>query len=87
MAGDSVSVRSLFFAVLSADDLVVFLRSQVTSSPGSSPSPSQQQTEPSTQEKRGFTGQLSLDLPAHQCFVTKSFGESESFPAKGKLDE
>lgn len=81
IAGDSISVRPLVSAVLSADDLVVLLHSQVTSSAGSSPRPGQQQTEPSTQEKPGSTKQLSLDPPARHCFVTKLFGESESFPA------
>lgn len=53
MAGDSFSVRALVSAVLSADDLVVFIHNQVTSSAGSSQRPSQQQTEPSAQEKPG----------------------------------
>lgn len=43
VAGDSISARPLVSAVPSADNLVVFLCGQVTSSAGSSPRPSQQQ--------------------------------------------
>jgi len=81
MAGDSISVRPLVSAVLSADNLVVSFHSQVTSPAGSSLRLSQQQTEPSTQEKPGRTKKLLLDPPARHLFATKPFGKPENFPA------
>lgn len=77
--GDSVSVTPVACAILSGDDVAVFLHSPVTSSAGGSLRPAQQQTEPSAQEEP--------EAPSSCCqthqFVTsatKPFGETESFP-------
>lgn len=81
MNGDSVCVTPMACAMLSADDVVVFLHSPVTSSAGSSPRLARQQTELSTQEEPSSTKQLLPDPPARHRFVTKPFGETESLPA------